>query len=56
MWECAPPQGLRFDSLFCQFEGISLASSKKKLMECDFLKELTIYMEEKIKYKVTTSC
>jgi len=29
-WECAPPQGLRFDSLWCQFEGVSLASSKKK--------------------------
>ena len=28
----APPQGLRFGSLWCQFEGVSLASSKKKKM------------------------
>jgi len=30
IWECAPPQSFRFDSLWCQFEGVSLASSKKK--------------------------
>jgi len=30
-WECVPPQSFRFDSLYCQFEGVSLTSSKKRL-------------------------
>ena len=34
-WECASPQDLRFDSLWCQFEGISLASFLKKKYEHD---------------------
>jgi len=28
-WECAPPRGLKFDSLKCQFRWANLASSKK---------------------------
>jgi len=40
--ECAPSQGLRFDYLWCQFKGVSLASLKKKINNVFF-----IFIDEK---------
>ena len=33
-WECAPSQGLRFDSLHCQLGWANLSSSKKTSTIC----------------------